>query len=114
MKHQPLLTRFDRRLQCTILAKSELPLDDVDQVVQLQEIDVIDAQPIERAMELFLRTLVVACVGLVATKKVPGCRLSQGAIRNSSHRRKRRCRCGSRRARGAARASAPRPRAERG
>jgi hypothetical protein len=32
--------------------------------VQLKEVDVIDAQPFERAVELLLRALVVACVRL--------------------------------------------------
>lgn len=37
-------------------------MTDVDQVVQLQQVDVIDAQALERAVEPLFRALVVACV----------------------------------------------------
>jgi hypothetical protein len=42
----PLLTRFERRLQRATPAEGELPLDDVDQAVQLHQVEVVDAQPI--------------------------------------------------------------------
>ena len=80
---EPLLARFDRGLQRTVLAQGELPLDDVDQVVQLQQVDVVDAQPVERAMELLLRALVVTRVRLGRDEEGARCRLSHGAIRSS-------------------------------
>ena len=44
---EPFLARFDRGLQRATFAERDLPLDDVGQVVQLQQVDVVDAQPIE-------------------------------------------------------------------
>ena len=44
---EPFLARFDRGLQSPTFAQRGLPIDDVGQVVQLQQVDVIDAQPIE-------------------------------------------------------------------
>ena len=69
--NEPLLARLDSRLQRATLAQCGLPLDDVDQVVQLQQVDVVDAQPLEGAVELLLRALVVACVRLRGDEERP-------------------------------------------
>src|SRR5207247_7120528 len=44
--------------------QSELPFDHVDQVVQLEQIDAIDAETIERSANLLARPRVVALFGL--------------------------------------------------
>jgi hypothetical protein len=62
--NEPFLPRLDRRLKSSVLAERELPLDHVDQVVQLQQVDVVDAETLERASNLFARSLVVALFGL--------------------------------------------------
>jgi hypothetical protein len=64
-------------------AQGELPLDDVDQVVQLQEVDVVDAQPIERELELLLRSRVVPLTRLGGDEERFRMLLSQEAIRSS-------------------------------
>ena len=45
--NEPFLAGFDGCLQRATLAQCELPLDDVDEVVQLEQIDVVDTQPLE-------------------------------------------------------------------
>ena len=45
--NEPFLARLDGRLERAILAQCGFPLDDVDQVVQLQQVDVVDAQALE-------------------------------------------------------------------
>jgi hypothetical protein len=69
--NEPFLARLDSRLERAILAKCGFPLDDVDKVVQLQQVDVVDAQALERAVELLLRALVVACVRLGGDEERP-------------------------------------------
>ena len=44
---EPLLASLDGSLERAALAERELPLDDVDEVVELQEVDVVDAQPLQ-------------------------------------------------------------------
>jgi hypothetical protein len=70
--NEPFLARLDSRLDRAILAQRGFPLDDVDQVVQLQQVNVVDAQALERAVELLLRALVVACVRLGGDEERPG------------------------------------------
>jgi len=81
--NEPLFARFDRGLQRTILAEGELPLDDVDEVVQLEQVDLIDAEPIERAVELLFRPFVVARVRLGGDEEGSRVPLEPGAIRSS-------------------------------
>ena len=69
--NEPFLACLDSRLERAILAKCGFPLDDVDQVVQLQQVDVVDAQALERAVELLLRALVVARVRLGGDEERP-------------------------------------------
>jgi hypothetical protein len=59
--NEPFLPRLDRRLKSSVLAERELPLD---HVVQLQQVDVVDAETLERASNLFARSVVVALFGL--------------------------------------------------
>ena len=58
--NEPLVARLHRRLQRTVLAQGELPVDYVDEVVQLEQVDVVDAEAVERAADL------LACAGVVA------------------------------------------------
>lgn len=51
--HQPLVAGSDGRLQRPAGAERGLPLRRVNQVVQLDEIDVVDAEPFQRAVNLF-------------------------------------------------------------
>ena len=44
---KPFLARFDSGFQSSTFPQRRLPIDDVGQIVQLQQVDVIDAQPIE-------------------------------------------------------------------
>jgi hypothetical protein len=69
--NEPFLARLDSRLERATLPEGGFPLDNVDQVVQLQEVDVVDAQALERAVELLLRALVVARVRLGGDEKRP-------------------------------------------
>ncbi len=69
--NEPFLACLDSRFERAILAKCGFPLDDVDQVVQLQQVDVVDAQALERAVELLLRALVVARVRLGGDEERP-------------------------------------------
>jgi hypothetical protein len=45
--NEPFLARLDSRLERAILAQCGFPLDDVDQVMQLQQVEVVDAQALE-------------------------------------------------------------------
>jgi hypothetical protein len=57
--HEAFLAGFDRGLQRAAFAQRELPLDHVDEVVQLDQVDVVDAEPLERAADLLARALVL-------------------------------------------------------
>src|SRR5262249_50924955 len=52
---QALLPRLDRGLDGAARAEGLVPLDRVDQVVQLPEVDVVDAEPVEGAVQLLAR-----------------------------------------------------------
>ena len=56
--HQALLPRLDGRLQGAVRAQRGVPLDDVDQVVQLDRVDPVDAEPVQRAADLLARAAV--------------------------------------------------------
>ena len=72
--NEPLLASFDRCLERTALAQRELPLDDVHEVVQLEQVDPVDAQSLERSVDLLLRALVVASIRLGGKRRMPsGC-----------------------------------------
>jgi hypothetical protein len=61
---EAFLARLDRRLQRSLFPQCELPLDHVDEVVQLEEIDVFHAESFERAPDLVPRAGVVALARL--------------------------------------------------
>ena len=61
---KPLLPRLDGRLERAAFPKRELPLDRVHQIVKLEQIDPVDAEPVERAMDLGLRRRVLPLPGL--------------------------------------------------
>ena len=50
--HQAFVARLDGRLDHAAWAERSVPIDRVRQVVQLPQIDVVDAQPIERSLQL--------------------------------------------------------------
>ena len=62
--HEPCVARFDRRAQRAVAAHRDLPLVFVHEIVELQQIDAIDAQPFERVADLFARGGVAALAGL--------------------------------------------------
>ena len=62
--HQALLARLDARLQRAARAQRDVPLDHVAQVVQLDRVDVVDPEPLERAPDLLARRGVRALAGL--------------------------------------------------
>src|SRR3954447_21507081 len=62
--HDPFLARLERRLERSAGAQRHLPVDGVDQVVQLDQVDVVDAEAVQRAADLLARALVVAPAGL--------------------------------------------------
>src|SRR5207249_4977710 len=53
--HQALLPRLDERFERTARTQRRLPLAFLDQVVQLNQVDVVDAQAFERAMQALAR-----------------------------------------------------------
>ena len=62
--HQALAAGLDRRLQRAAAAQRDVPLDHVDEVVELDRVDVVDAEPLERAVDLLLGLRVGALAGL--------------------------------------------------
>ena len=58
--NQPFGPGFDGRFQRATLSERGLPLDDVHQVVELDEIDPVDSETLERSMDLVLGPRVVA------------------------------------------------------
>ena len=82
--HEALVARLERRLERAALAQGGLPLDRVDQVVQLDQVDVVDSQPLQRAPDPLAGARAVARPVFVATKNSSGYRLSQGASRSSA------------------------------
>ena len=59
-----LVARFDGGFERAPFAQRGLPLDHVDEVVQLQQVDVIDAEAFERAVNLLASAGSVALPGL--------------------------------------------------
>ena len=97
--HQALLASLHRGLEGAALAQRGLPVDHVDQVVQLDQVEGVDAEALERAADLLARARAVALAGLggqeerVAVARQPG-REAQLGVAVATRRR----RCGSRRA----------------
>src|SRR5579862_3742708 len=67
--HQPLRSRFDQRLERAACSQSRRPFILGDQVVHLDQIDLIDAQPLERSMETVASALIAAVAGFGREKK---------------------------------------------
>ena len=61
---ETLVASLDRGFERAALAQRGLPLDHVDEVVQLEQVDAIDAEPVERAANLLARAGAVALPGL--------------------------------------------------
>ena len=61
---EALVARLDGCFERAALAQRGLPLDHVDEVVQLQQVDAIDAEAFERAADLLARACAVALAGL--------------------------------------------------
>src|SRR5271168_298506 len=67
--HQSLSPRFDQCFERAARSQSGSPLILGCQVVHLDQIDLIDPQPLERAMETIARALVGAVAGFGGEKK---------------------------------------------
>ena len=61
---QALVARLDRRFERAALAQRGLPLDRVDEVVQLEQVDAVDAEAVEGAVDLLARARSIALAGL--------------------------------------------------
>src|SRR5207249_11985327 len=61
---QPLVPRANERLQRAAGAVGDLPLVLLDEVVQLDEVDMVDAEPLERQLEAGARAGAGALAGL--------------------------------------------------
>ena len=61
---EPFLPRLDGGSQRTVLAQRQLPFGRVDEAVQLDQIDVIDSHPFERAANLLAGRCVRPLAGL--------------------------------------------------
>src|SRR5207249_6652438 len=67
---QPLLARLDRRLEHAALSHGLIPVVRVAERMELDEIDVIDAQTLERAMDVLTALLRGARAGLRRQEEV--------------------------------------------
>ena len=61
---ETFVTCLDGRFERTAFAQRSFPLDHVDEVVELEQVDVIDAEPVERAANLLARACAVSLPGL--------------------------------------------------
>ena len=61
---EALLARLDGGLERAVRRQRDLPVDHVDEVVELDQVDVVDAEPVERPPDLLLRARVVPLAGL--------------------------------------------------
>ena len=68
--HQPLLPRLDGGLQRAAGAEGRFPLLRVDEVVELDEIDLIDPQALQRAADLVVGRLIRALARLGGEEEV--------------------------------------------
>ena len=76
---EALVARLDCRLERAAFAQGGLPFDHVHEVVQLNQVDVVDAEPVERAPDLLTGSRELALAGLrreeylVAVVREPRC-----------------------------------------
>src|SRR4029079_1642623 len=59
-----LASGLDCRLERTALAQCGFPFDHVDEVVQLNQVDLVDAEAVKRAPDLFASSRVRSLAGL--------------------------------------------------
>ena len=81
--HEALVARLDRRFERPALAEGGLPLDGVDEVVQLDQVEVVDPETLERAADLLARGCALALAGLRCEEDRSRWRASQGASLSS-------------------------------
>ena len=82
--HEALVAGLDGGLERAAGAERDVPLDHVDEVVQLDRVDVVDAQAVERAADLLARRRVRALAGLGGDEELARMRSSQVAMRSSA------------------------------
>src|SRR5206468_7581387 len=61
---EALVARLDRCFERAALAQRGLPLDRIDEVVQLEQVDAVDAEAVERAADFLARARAIALAGL--------------------------------------------------
>ena len=61
---EPLVARLDRGAQGAVLAKRDIPFVRVHEAVQLDQVDLVDAQALERVADLLARRRVLALARL--------------------------------------------------
>ncbi len=61
---EPFVARFDGCLERAALAQCGLPLGRIDEVVELEQVDVVDSEPVERAADLLACTGSLTLAGL--------------------------------------------------
>ena len=61
---ETLVAGLDGRFERAAFAECSLPFDRVDEVVQLEQVDMVDAEAVERAPDLLARTDAIAQAGL--------------------------------------------------
>ena len=68
--HETLRSRFDQSLKRATRAQGSRPFILGDQVVHLDQIELIDAQPIQRSMQTVASALICAIAGLGGEKEL--------------------------------------------
>src|SRR5208282_36482 len=68
--HQPLSPRLDDRLERATRAQRGAPFSFIDEVMQLDQVDMIDTQPLERSMKTRAGAIVGAIAGLGGEEEV--------------------------------------------
>ena len=104
--HQALVAGLRQRLDGAAGAVGRLPLVVLDEVVELDEVDGVDLQPLERSLQFGPGGVARALAGLGGEEEARSVlRPSTGRCAVRSRRTRRPCRCGSHRGRAAPRAA---------
>ena len=69
--HQTLLTGFDQGFERPARPHRHLPLIRLGQVVELDQVDLVDLQPLQRAAQFVARPLIRAVAGFGRQEEVP-------------------------------------------
>ena len=77
---EPFLARFDYGFECALRAEHLVPVVGVRHGVQLQQIDLVNLQPIERAVDFIACGLIVALAGLGGEKELFAVLLHHGSV----------------------------------